>query len=391
MNASGVVSLFQLMLGFGAGTFGAWWSLLSVLAVPAARGRASKPGLRFVAVVPAHNEEALIAATVDSVSSAPYHPRPEVLVVADNCTDATASVARSRGATVVARQDSAHLGKSFALDFAITQLRSREAAPPDVVVVVDADTTVGPSFFEALAAAMEESPIAQARYDAAPSSSELGRLRRLALALVHHARPLGAQRLGLPTTLKGNGMAFRWDVVREGIPGSGITEDAAATLDLAARGLCVRYVPDARIAGLMAEGYQQAMTQDSRWEGGRFALIPRALWVFCKGLARGQLRSAAAAAEVASPPLTLVGMGAATALLLGLAGFGSWRLGIASVLSVFSYVGMGLLAARADRSDLMALIGAPRFVGHKFVAFGGVIRSRPKEWERTERGGGVPE
>lgn len=376
-----------VQVGAGAASlgFGIWWTLLSVIALPSPRQTVAKPGVRFVVVVPAHNEEQLIATTVGSLRTATYDPSPEILVVADNCSDRTAEMARRAGARVLLRQDPTRRGKSFALDFALDAIRSFPARP-DAVVFVDADTTVATGFFGALAETIERYPVAQARYDAAPSQSELGRMRRVAFNLVHHARPLGAARLGLPTTLKGNGMAFRWSVVENGMPGSGLTEDAAATIDLADRGVTVRYAPNARVSGLMAESYDDARTQDVRWESGRFALLPRALRVLLGNLGRGDVRAAAAAAEVASPPLTMVAGLATLSLALGLPGFGSLRLALLASASVGSYVFIGSAAARTGPRNILALLHAPRFLAHKLTSYVHAALSRPKGWERTTRG-----
>jgi hypothetical protein len=379
----------QRLLAAGVLAWGAWWTLLALLALvpPRRRVHAAAPPLRLTVIVPAHNEEALVARTVDSLRATSMTPRPEVLVVADNCTDATAAVASAAGATVLERHDLERRGKSFALDFAIEHLRARDL-PPDAVVVVDADTTVAPGFFEAIASRLATgSKVVQAHYAASPAETDLGRLRRLALGLVHWTRPLGAARLGLPTTLKGNGMAFAWAVARDGLPGAGITEDAASTIELARASVVADFEPAARVQGAMASRYEAARTQDLRWEGGRASLLPAALSCAAGALRRGDLRAAAAAAEVASPPLTLAGAAAMMTLAMGLAGLGSARLGLASAASLCAYVTLGLAATRPERRDLVALATAPRFVAHKLriyadLASGGGRR----EWERTDRG-----
>src|SRR5690606_37296724 len=180
-------------------------------------------------------------------------------------------------------------------------------------------------------------------------------------------------------------MAFRWSVVEAGMPGSGITEDAAATIDLAGQGMTVRYVPNARVSGLMAEGYAEARTQDVRWESGRFALLPGALRVLAAGLRRGDIRAAAAAAEVASPPLTIVAGLATLSAVLGLLGFGSLRLGLMGFAGVASYVLVGSVAARTGPRDSLALLAAPRFSAHKLASYVQAAVSRPKAWEGTTR------
>src|SRR5438067_638045 len=86
-------------------------------------------------LVPAHDEQALIGQTVRSIL--PQLTKDDRLfVIADNCADATADVARSAGAAVIERSDPDRRGKGYALACGIDAMR---AAPPAVVIVCDAD------------------------------------------------------------------------------------------------------------------------------------------------------------------------------------------------------------------------------------------------------------
>src|SRR5205085_486900 len=82
-------------------------------------------------------------------------PGDRLLVVADNCADHTAAVAREAGAEVAERHDDNRRGKGFALDFGIKHLA---ADPPEVVIVIDADTEVGVGSIDILAAAAATRP-----------------------------------------------------------------------------------------------------------------------------------------------------------------------------------------------------------------------------------------
>lgn len=90
-------------------------------------------------LVPAHDEASLIGATLASIAPQ-LRPGDRLLVVADNCTDDTAQLAREAGAEVVERRDARLRGKGYALDFGVRHLASQ---PPEVVIVVDADCQVG--------------------------------------------------------------------------------------------------------------------------------------------------------------------------------------------------------------------------------------------------------
>lgn len=362
------------------------WIALSVIALRRPRGELAAVPMRLTVIVPAHNEEAGIARTVTSLQAAPFVPRPEVVVVADNCTDDTAAIARGAGATVLERWDPSHRGKAYALDFAVAALRERPE-PPDAVVVVDADTTVSANFYAALSSGLAGGAYAvQVYYEPAPSTAPVARLRRVALALVHWSRPLGMARLGLGTGIKGNGFALAWGAARDGFGGHGLTEDAALTLALARRGIAVRFEPRARVQGEMAPTYAAAATQDGRWEGGRMALMPGALAVAAKAPSRRRFGVMAAALDVAALPLSL--LAAATLVALGLAarGFGPLPLAALTAVSVAGYVIIGGVAARISPGDFAALAQAPRFFVHKLGVFGRLaLRRGPQSWERTSR------
>ncbi len=365
---------------------GLWWTLLSLVATPRPSRRAAPSDLRLSVIVPAHDEELLIGRTVASLRAAPYHPRPEILVVADNCSDRTAEVASAAGATVLVRSDDARRGKDFALDYALSSLRALPI-PPGAVIVVDADSEVSGEFFAALGHRLASGArVVQAHYQAGKPATSLGRLRRMAFSLVHWSRPLGAARLGLGVGLKGNGMAFRWDVARDGLSGKGITEDAAATLVLAGRGIRVDFEPGAVVTGYMAQDFSQARTQDGRWESGRAALVGRSLVACGRAAAKGHLGCAAASLEVASLPLSLL-LGCSTlAIGIGALGAGSLALSIAAATSLVTYLAAGLLAARTPPRDLLAFFEAPRFFAHKLTVYVSILTGRsPGAWHRTGR------
>ena len=98
---------------------------------------------RFAVLVPAHNESAGIARTVQSLRSLEW-PADwlRVSVIADNCTDDTAVQAQQAGATVLVRTNPEQRGKGYALDWAFE--RVLEEGWAEAVVVVDADTLASP-------------------------------------------------------------------------------------------------------------------------------------------------------------------------------------------------------------------------------------------------------
>jgi cellulose synthase/poly-beta-1,6-N-acetylglucosamine synthase-like glycosyltransferase len=86
-------------------------------------------------LVPAHNESRGLLPTLANIQSQ-FQPGDLLLVVADNCTDDTATLARTVGAEVVERNDPAKRGKGYALDCGVRHLNSK---PPGIIIIVDAD------------------------------------------------------------------------------------------------------------------------------------------------------------------------------------------------------------------------------------------------------------
>lgn len=385
---TGVLDLAQMSVAGVVLAHGAWWTTLSLLALPRPKTLpvTSPDGLQMVVVVPAHNEQASIGNTVDALVRSAASAGCRVVVVADNCHDRTAEVAREHGATVIERSDHTLRGKPFALRFAMDYLRSLPEHA-HVVAVVDADTEVSADFVPIMAARVHSGALAvQAHYRACRATTDLGGLRGMAFSLVHWARPLGASRLGLGVGLKGNGMAFSWDAALMALHGEGLAEDAAAGLALAERGITVAFEPRARVQGLMAQTYEEAKTQDARWEGGRAALMRRALFVGLKRLLRGDLSAAAAAFDTASLPLSMLGLLAAAAVMASVAGIGSLGFATLAAGSLVGYVTIGLFAARTPLRELRALAGLPRFLVHKAAIYGRIACGRGvKGWERTGR------
>ncbi|HET9554415.1 MAG TPA: glycosyltransferase family 2 protein [Anaeromyxobacteraceae bacterium] len=356
---------------------------------------AAPPRLRFDLVVPAHDEEAGIAATVASLLALDWPaPLRRVVVVADNCRDATAARARAAGAEVLERHDPERRGKGYALALAFE--RSLAGRRADAVVVVDADTAASPGLLRAFAARLEAGALAvQARYGVRnPRASWRTGLMAIALALFHDVRSLGRERLGLSAGLRGNGMCFAARALRE-VPhrAFSIVEDLEYGIALGLAGHRVWYAGEAEVLGDMAAGEAASRPQRRRWEGGRQALRrAQALPLLRRALAGRDRVLLDLFADLVVPPLGLVaaaalaGLAATTAASLALhrplVALWPWA-GASTALAV--HVLRGWWLSGTGLRGLGLLARAPAYLAWKLALALGRRAGTPEEWVRTPR------
>jgi hypothetical protein len=349
---------------------------------------------RTAVLVPAHDEEASLPAALRTIlPELDEHDR--VVVVAHNCTDRTAMLARALGAEVVEARDDGTEGKPAALRSGLAYL---DAEPPEVVVIVDADCRVEPGAIRALAlaAASHGGPVQGDYRLASATSGSSGALAELALLVKNHVRPLGLARLGLPCLLNGAGSAYPFEPLRAAPQGRGsIAEDYQLALDLAARGHAVRYVPEARVRSVLPAGSAAARGQRRRWEHGHLALVLRAPLVVARGLVRGRPALAALGVDLLVPPLSFLMLAwAAAAALATLAHVREGAvlaLALAGAAGCALAAGLGTALVRFGGPGALprTLAAAPRYVLGKLPLYLGFVLRRETRWRRTERDAAV--
>jgi 1,2-diacylglycerol 3-beta-glucosyltransferase len=358
------------------------------------------PVTTFDVIVPAHNEEVGIAATIASLQALDY-PREmcRVIVVADNCSDATAARAVAAGATVRERVDAARRGKGYALGYGFEGSLADGAA--DAVVVVDADTEVTPNLLRAFDARLRNGARAvQAEYRVAnPRASWRTRLMHIGFTLFHDVRSRARERLGASAGLRGNGMAFAAVLLRE-IPHEAfsIVEDVEYGVRLGLAGHRVHYAGEAQVFGEMVSSEAASRSQRQRWEGGRWLLARRhAAILLVEGVRRRSLLLLDLAADLLVPPLTYVALamsGGVVASLLGLGlGRGAWWAvapWCAAMAGFTIYLVRGVWLAHVGPRAVLDLLWAPIYMAWKVLLALRPSSPRKKEWVRTARGGEKP-
>lgn len=347
---------------------------------------------RTTLLIPAHNEEAGIASTLASVFAAIF-PQLEMLVVADNCTDATAALARQYGAQVIERSDPAHIGKGYALAFGVEFLKTD---PPDIVIVLDADCLVQVDALKYLAhSVLDTARPVQAVYtlQSVPEASSKTAVSNFAFLVKNLVRPAGLAQLGAPCFLTGSGMAFPWSILSKLPLASGhLSEDMWLSVLLACEGQAPRLSSNAFVYGTPPRRDNSLQTQRARWERGHLQTMGRGIPRLVR--AAFTLQSAEPlwlALELSVPPLALLLL--IVTLLLLVSALGA-ALGLSVAPLIIALLNLILVFAaglavwwKFGRTDLSAqtLLAVPGYILWKIpLHFNTLFRTRVS-WTRTDR------
>lgn len=351
-----------------------------------------EPRPRVAVLVPAHNEASGIGATLETLLPQ-LSSQDRLIVIADNCSDETATIARTAGATVIERTDQERKGKGYALDYG---LRFIEADPPEVVVMADADCIVQEGAIERvvrLAKAMARPAQTTYLMEQPANPGPKDAVSALAFMVKNLVRPRGLERLGLPCLLYGTAMAFPWSVIASAPLASGnIVEDMQLAIDLAVAGHAPIFCSEAKVIGRLPQQKQAAEGQRVRWEHGHLqTLLTQVPLLLKESIRQKRFDLLAIALDLSIPPISLlVLMWVAFMAIAALAGVlgASWLpamvLAIEGLLLFTAIVGAWLKFGRADL-PLMALLGVPAYILWKvplYLTF--LIRPQTK-WIRTER------
>lgn len=346
----------------------------------------------FFVLIPAHNEAEIIESTLSDLA-ANLGGLDNVLVVADNCSDDTAQMARALGAKVKERHDPNKRGKGYALDYGMQHC---DSMPQEIVIILDADCFVhGDSLHILAASARNHNCPVQANYRLHSLDSEAFpvRIAMFAWRVKNFLRPMGLRTMNLPCQLMGTGMAFPRPLLKRiNLASGNLVEDMQMGLDLAILGRPPLFEPAASIYSAMPKSDAATKTQRTRWEHGHlqtiFATTPK---ILLHSILRFDWKLFAMAIDVAVPPLTffalmLVG-GTLIMLIATLFGIYIPALMATLALLVFSSalvicwdsVGRSII----KKSDIRNVFGY--VVGKVSVYINFFKRDRPKTWVRTER------
>jgi len=350
------------------------------------RRAANPPRLRFLVLIPAHDEEAVINRTLTSLAAA-IRPGDEVLVVDDRSSDRTGEIVRSHGVRMLRREPDQTPGRAAARQDGIALALTLPGW--DAMATIDADSVVQPGYFETIEAVLGSGADAvQVRSEAVPAAGVVSQATLAAFALQGITIPRGRDRLNLSVRLKGTGLAVRRSIVqRYGFRGPGAGEDLWFSNDLLLDGIVARHVDSTRLRSESPARLRSASMQRVRWEAGRMLAAREFLLPLLRS---GTPASFEAAVHLVTVPYALavssLGVGS---ILLGLSDPFAAAVPLVLLVLLGLVLCLGLVQARAPLAAWLALLMAPAYVVFKvwiqFNALATILRHE-RSFPATPRG-----
>ena len=244
---------------------------------------------KFMAVIPAHNEETVVGNLVESLKAQNYpKDKYDIYVIADNCTDDTAKVAKEAGAIVLKRFDDLHKTKGFALDWFLKQ-KIEEDADYDAFCVFDADNIVDKDFLKNMNKKLcQGEEVVQGYRDIKnPNDSWISSGYAIFYWMMHRFYHLARYNLGLSALLNGTGFMVKFDLVKpNGWKTITLTEDIEYSLMNIIDGRKVSWSTDAIVYDEQPITFKQSWVQRSRWTVGHLQCMKH----YTKDLAQGVVK-----------------------------------------------------------------------------------------------------
>ena len=243
---------------------------------------------KFMAILPAHNEENVIGNLIESLKKQDYPANLiDIYVIADNCTDNTVKIAKEAGAIVLERKedDPKKRTKGAALQWFLKQ-KIEENADYDAFCVFDADNIVDKGFFTAMNKKLcQGEEVVQGYRDIKnPTDSWVSAGYAIFYWTMHRFYHLARYNLGLSALLNGTGFMVKFDIIKPtGWNTDTLTEDIEFSLKRIIQGKRVGWATDAIVYDEQPLEYKQSWTQRMRWSVGHIQCVK----YYLKDLAKG--------------------------------------------------------------------------------------------------------
>lgn len=226
---------------------------------------------KFAVVVAAHNEEAVIAETIQFLTDTDYPKNLlDIYVVADNCSDDTAKLARMGGAIVHERTNTEKRGKGFALEWMFERIWNT-GINYDAVCVLDADNIVDKNYFKEMNKSFKQgNEVIQGYLDCKnPYDSYIAGCYSIIFWSNNRVIQLARQQMGLSCGISGTGFVLSSRILKElGWGAYCLTEDLEFQLKCVTNNVRVAWNHDAIVYDEKPLKLKQSLVQRTRWMQG---------------------------------------------------------------------------------------------------------------------------
>ena len=227
---------------------------------------------KYGIVIAARNEKYVIGNLLDSINKQDY-PKEllTTFVVADNCTDNTAEIARGKGAICYERHDDIHKTKGYALEFLFNNIEKDYGIESfEGFFVFDADNLLKANYISKMNDAFDSGVKIITSYRNTKNLSENWVASTYALHWIRSIRTNHRARsvLHLATNIQGTGFLFSNEIVKNGWHYVSLTEDRALTADAVAQGYEITYQDEAEFFDEQPVNLKIALRQRLRWSKG---------------------------------------------------------------------------------------------------------------------------
>lgn len=227
---------------------------------------------KYAILIAARNEEKVIGNLLDSIAKQDY-PRDllTTFVVADNCTDTTAAIARKKGAICYERFNDQDKTKGFALEFLFNNIESDYGINSfEGYFIFDADNLLNTNFVSKMNDAFDSGEKIITSYRNTKNFDENWIASTYALHWIRSSRTSHRARsyLGLATNIQGTGFLFANEIVKNGWHYTSLTEDRALTADAVSNGYMISYQDEAIFYDEQPIKVKVALRQRLRWSKG---------------------------------------------------------------------------------------------------------------------------
>ena len=248
------------------------------------------PQYRFAVLIAARNEEKVIGSLLASLAGQTYPVT--AYVIADNCGDETAAIARQNGARVYERHDETHIGKGYALDALLRHIRAEKDGDYDGYFIFDADNLLSPNYIEEMAKSFALGHDIITSYRMSRNFTENWISAGYALWFLRESRYLNGARMALRSSCAVSGTGFFFSRrIREknkGWPFHLLTEDIEFSIHEILGGERIAYCPSAIFYDEQPADFRISCRQRLRWAKGYLQVFRRYGAALLRGIAQGR-------------------------------------------------------------------------------------------------------